>query len=635
MQSGLRRTVVSIVPCIAFAMLLLSATDPAVARSVGESCGPVHHCDDGLHCMPFRQVCHRDSGALEGEACQAGYSCASGFTCEAGTQVCHGPGKVGDACHLTKPCGSGLTCQPGVQKCYHSPRQEGEPCVAGYPCGGNLTCEAGTQVCRAPGNVGDACHATRPCGSGLSCAPGVQKCYHSPRWAGEPCVAGYPCGSGLACAAGTQVCYQTPPSAPFSNGQAKKPFYIIGHNPNTLDEAKGDIDAGANALEPDMMKFSDSAVYLNKKVNDSKGTSGLFVYHDDVIALTRMPMTVEDYFAGVASMIQGGKNIVLITVDTKPPVYGSGPALVKAIHDAFKGLSAAQQPWVLYNTGDNNAQTDAYFDAIAPLLTAREGMMIDGTRDPTGVYNKLIPKSRNGNIGYGTGGQGFTSGSFPGVSLSIDLATWTRTSQGLKASVPYVFPVPSAPTAAGVDWYSSFMDASIDGLIPDLDLNPTAPATTQAQIKALKDKLNGRSDYYLATINDNPFNTGREGYALRVDTSSDVAAGTDGYVTFTLRGLKGSSSWMFNGRTSLGSETRFHSGGRDYLVIPSKDLGKLQDLTIYVSGSVPHSWSVKQIQISSAMHGIPYQNQPDIAINKTVSTTSPVVVDLRASNLGR
>jgi len=41
------------------------------------------------------------------------------------------------------------------------------------------------------------------------------------------------------------------------------------------------------------------------------------------------------------------------------------------------------------------------------------------------------------------------------------------------------------------------------------------------------------------------------------------------------------------------------------------------------------------VQISSARYGIPYQNQPDIAINKTVSTTSPVVVDLRSRNLGR
>jgi hypothetical protein len=346
-------------------------------------------------------------------------------------------------------------------------------------------------------------------------------------------------------------------------------------------------------------------------------------------------MTVESYFAEVAKLIAAGRNVALITVDVKSPVYGSGAELVTAVHEAFQSLPAASKPWIIYNTGDDNGASDTFFTAIAGMLTEREGMMIDGTQDPVAVYNKLQGKSRNGNIGYGTGGQGITSGSFPKVDLSIDLSTWIRASQGLKASVPYVFPIPSAASAAGVDWFGSFMDSGVDGLIPDLDLNPAAPASTQAQIKALKSKLDGRSDYFLATAKDNPFTNGQEGYALRVDTSSATAAGTDGYVTFTLRGAKGSSSWRFNGRTSLGSATRFHSGGRDYLVIPSKDLGKLVDLTIYVSGAVLHSWDVKQIQITSARYGIPYQNQPDIAINKTVSTTSPVVVNLSGSNLGR
>ena len=159
----------------AFLLFAVSATAHA-AQGVGQGCSAFKPCGDGLKCMPFRQVCHRNSGSLDGEACQAGYGCASGYTCEAGSQVCRGPGKAGDSCHATKPCGSGLTC------------------------------EAGTQKCVGPGKVGDACHLTKPCGSGLSCAPGVQKCYHSPRQSGEPCVAGFPCGSGLKCQAGSQVC---------------------------------------------------------------------------------------------------------------------------------------------------------------------------------------------------------------------------------------------------------------------------------------------------------------------------------------------------------------------------------------------------------------------------------------------
>jgi len=130
--------------------------------------------------------------------------------------------------------------------------------------------------------------------------------------------------------------------------------------------------------------------------------------------------------------------------------------------------------------------------------------------------------------------------------------------------------------------------------------------------------------------------TARAGNTLQVERGHWT--GTDP-ITYTYQWQRcdadGTNCTNIDGATSLGSATRFHSGGRDYLVIPSKDLGKLIDLTIYVSGAVLHSWDVKQVQISSARYGIPYQNQPDIAINKTVSTTSPVVVDLRSRNLGR
>lgn len=187
-------------------MLLLLLIAPISAQAqAGRGCSAFSPCPDNYSCMPFRQVCHRDSGAREGEACQAGYGCARGFKCEAGSQVCRGPGKEGDACHATRPCGSGLTCEAGSQRC-RAPGREGDSCHATRPCGGGLTCEAGSQTCRGPGGVGDACHVTRPCGGGLTCQPGVHKCYHSPRKAGEPCVVGFGCGPGLYCQSFLQKC---------------------------------------------------------------------------------------------------------------------------------------------------------------------------------------------------------------------------------------------------------------------------------------------------------------------------------------------------------------------------------------------------------------------------------------------
>lgn len=133
---------------LAFALLFMGLAVPTpVEAQAGRGCSVFNQCPNGYSCMPFRQVCHRDSGAREGEACQAGYECARGYNCEAGSQVCRRPGRVGDACHATRPCGDGLSCQPGVHQCYHTPRRAGEPCSAGFSCGQGLHCQSFLQKC--------------------------------------------------------------------------------------------------------------------------------------------------------------------------------------------------------------------------------------------------------------------------------------------------------------------------------------------------------------------------------------------------------------------------------------------------------------------------------------------------------
>src|SRR6187200_3468003 len=42
----------------------------------------------------------------------------------------------------------------------------------------------------------------------------------------------------------------------------KRKFFIIGHNPNTLAEAKEFLDKGANALEPDIV-YAEGRFYVS------------------------------------------------------------------------------------------------------------------------------------------------------------------------------------------------------------------------------------------------------------------------------------------------------------------------------------------------------------------------------------
>src|SRR5258706_3885274 len=41
------------------------------------------------------------------------------------------------------------------------------------------------------------------------------------------------------------------------NGSSPRPFYVVGHNPNTLADVDDALGAGANALEPDIQGMGD------------------------------------------------------------------------------------------------------------------------------------------------------------------------------------------------------------------------------------------------------------------------------------------------------------------------------------------------------------------------------------------
>src|SRR5437899_2774169 len=56
-------------------------------------------------------------------------------------------------------------------------------------------------------------------------------------------------GVSLLCAFGASASQETPPPL---NCSQPRPFYVIGHNPNTIEEVMDALKRGANALEPDV-----------------------------------------------------------------------------------------------------------------------------------------------------------------------------------------------------------------------------------------------------------------------------------------------------------------------------------------------------------------------------------------------
>ena len=41
-----------------------------------------------------------------------------------------------------------------------------------------------------------------------------------------------------------------------------RPFYVVGHNPNTIPQVLAALDAGANAIEPDINVYPVSYTHL-------------------------------------------------------------------------------------------------------------------------------------------------------------------------------------------------------------------------------------------------------------------------------------------------------------------------------------------------------------------------------------
>jgi len=253
-------------------------------------------------------------------------------------------------------------------------------------------------------------------------------------------------------------------------------------------------------------------------------------------------------------------------------------------------------------------------------------VQIDQENDPASVYNTLSSGGTQ-HIGFGNGCFGVSNGFAPNVLPSIMEASWIRASQISSGFlVTYAFPIPInflplpplpapcfnpaiQPCFEASLWYD-LINAGADGLIADLDEQPQIWSDTKTQIKSLYSKIVDAApgsilaDLYIATAADNPFHPSNQAYGLRIDTHdlSVVDPGTTDNLTFTLIGQCGQSQVTINSNY----QKLFGHGDRNYVTIPSKNLGLLNTLKLTSNGN--DTWKPTNIQISSALYGIPYSD---------------------------
>ena len=370
------------------------------------------------------------------------------------------------------------------------------------------------------------------------------------------------------------------------NGSDPRPFYIFAHNPNTVHDAEVALQAGANALEPDV------TIAEPDTSNPSCGTGVLVDWdssspnRDGLCSDTRFV----DWLKGVHNLAIQYPGLALIAFDIKSPAATAAHGV--EIRDAVRTyLNTGQVNInVIFSVG---TQSDGgVFDNILGTLGPREGVQIDAEDDPADVVNFFFARNYFGNIGYGDG----TAFQGPNLPRAIDRAAFLRASAGYPKAVTYVY------TLNHVTSMHSFIYSGVDGIIPDAF--GVQASGDPSYITELVNVVHEHPEIRVATRDDNPFLPKLQSYGLEVRTNGDLFSGTDANLTFTLLGCRGSATITVDAGEVLNpiyDSRRMRDGNWDSMAIPSMNLGKLTSVTIYNDGTGDSSgWDFDDIRVSSA-----------------------------------
>jgi PLAT/LH2 domain len=360
-----------------------------------------------------------------------------------------------------------------------------------------------------------------------------------------------------------------------------RPFYVVGHNPNTIAEAKKDVNSGANALEPDVQIYSKHPDQLC--INHGTGGSSA-------------PSLVS-YLDGLHTLAAANPQLALVVFDCKQEATSSdhGFELLTAIR---KHLTFDNDLNVIISIGNRDDNQGAFFDRIVDILGPREGLMIDAEDDPGAVTNYFNSRGVT-NQGYGNGISfaNFILG--PYYRYTLEAACGIRAQAGRPRFI-YVWTVNSHADLR------EYIRIGVDGAITD-DVGDLRSIATENQFNSV---------IRLATRADNPFRPANFAYGLHIHTADKWMAGTDANVTFTITGSLGSASKTVD--TEL--IKRMETDDWNWVTIESDDLGALQTMTVQRdnSGNGP-DWFLDRIDVRSARFGA----TATAVFNRDIDSTSP------------
>lgn len=401
-------------------------------------------------------------------------------------------------------------------------------------------------------------------------------------------------------------------SAPFSfkqlsasaeSGNVPRPFYLVGHNTNSIADVRAALAAGANAVEVDVNVYEDSPDHLC-----ISETGGLDSDQGGAAGAPSLTHFLNDLHPLVA---ENPQRFALVIFDCKPQTataeHGSTiQGIVRNLLTFDNDLN------VIFSVA--SLAEGAFFDTIRGDLGPREGLMIDEENDPDAVsafFSGVGPRC------YGNGiAASFQSPSLsPHVRPSIEKACVLRAGGGFKFVYTW--------TVGDLGLMREYLRIGVNGIIPGTFASAFDPGATAA-LHAILGEPEFQPLVRLAERRDNPFTRADMAYALQVHTGDEPGAGTDAHVTFTLTGTLGSARVTVDTSLigSLAGKTpgRMERNGWDFVTLPSLALGRLQSITVQRDdvGNAPE-WFLDRILVTSLRYGV--STQADFG--RWIDTTAP------------
>ena len=348
----------------------------------------------------------------------------------------------------------------------------------------------------------------------------------------------------------------------------KQKFFIMGHNPNTLQEAEDFLKAGANALEPDVCFDADKPGQFF--VSHGGPGSNAFIPENSLVV----------YLTGLRKLLtepENNFNLALVAFDIKTPSFDINK-FIKIVFDNFSGFLICNGVAILITVGSL-----ANIDFLNAYDQTKEWVAIgiDEAKVPAEVEAGFKARAQK-RFTYANGSiiPAIKFGLFKSIMAAKGVQA-TGNGDSFKLIYAWVLNAESA--------IRSYLDLHIDGLIVDLHTVPHL-------LEIFKDEHFAQM-YELARNGYNPFAaTPPPRYLLTIKTRNVHLAGTDVPVKFRLEGSAGILE------TTLDCDYRdvMERDETDFLVLEGENIGEVISLTIAEQDSSIHSsWLPEFITLES------------------------------------